>query len=212
MSADRDRHNERAVEDDFNGRMQEIASENDCAFRPFSLGGQDREFNADYILAGVDEFAIVEFKFSEKELPTESTKSRSRDLCQRLNTNPRLRELHERGHHAAWRDAVTGELRCNVYRSAICKGNVAGVINADRFCQQFFCPPPPRSLTLDEMIEYLELLESDSGDRIQLYGRKPGTCISLPFKGLQAVQQFLVEYVEAHRPKPSSRYPSPFEP
>lgn len=94
-------------------------------FQAFPLGPQDRNVLADSLFASKDLFALIEMKFSAAQLRSERAKrGRVLKLCEGLEVDAPMRDLHERCHHIAWSDGSGISLAC--YRDRICNRLILG--------------------------------------------------------------------------------------
>ncbi|MFT4905953.1 MAG: hypothetical protein ACI978_000010 [Oleispira sp.] len=93
---------EKSVENIFKGNFEQAARDKDYIYTSASLDGQDRIVGADYLFTNHDSFAIIEFKYRERDLPSEVKKGRRLDLCLALHDQESIRPLHDKCHFAAW--------------------------------------------------------------------------------------------------------------
>jgi hypothetical protein len=149
--------------------MQAKAPEYGCRFQSFSLDGQDRDGGADYVLTDADRFAIVEFKYSDRDLVSEKFKTRRLTLCRKLELREDMRALHDLCHFISWSEGTDQRVLTNIYRHEICTQRVFGSscglrsqlpfavarTPAGEFAQDFFAADGRRSLSLDEFERYL---------------------------------------------------------
>lgn len=153
-------------------------------FHTFSLGGQDRDAGADYLLTDSDRFTLIEFKYSDKDLISENKKTRRLTLCQKLPTRPDMESLHDKCHFITYSDSVNGFIQTNIYRKQICNTSIFGKnsglknqhpdistrCDADSFSNGFFNNQSTNSLSLDEFETYLSwlLTEASGSDKTTL--------------------------------------------
>lgn len=163
---------EQAVIDSFNKFFERQAAQNGRKVSSFSLGGQDALAGADYILTDQSRFALVEFKYTQAEIPAESKKDKRLQLCEKLEFDPSMKILHDQCHFIAWAEAPEMKVNCNIYRLEVCNqeifGSACGLsslspstenrIFAKQFTTEFFSGIPPRSLSLSEFESYVAWL------------------------------------------------------
>jgi hypothetical protein len=169
-------HNEAASIAVLKEILRDRANEAGGQFSAYPLGPQDRNLLADDIFATADFFAIVESKWSEKQLPTEAADkfSRVEKLCRELSSNSEMASLHSMCHKIAWRDSSTGLSMLQPYRDAVCKERFASTcvglkvalpIDADFFADGFFGAPPVHCVPAADFIRYVTwLLKTVTGD------------------------------------------------
>ncbi|MBH9642362.1 hypothetical protein [Burkholderia vietnamiensis] len=162
-------HNEAGVISVFKQTLKEIAETSNLHFNDYPLGGQDRYTLADDFWVSYDHFAIVESKWSEKQLGSEGAKfKRLQALCKALANEPSMAALHAQCHQIAWRDSKTKRLMSRVYRDEICCHhfpktcnnitNKTSAITIDDFGEKFFGRPPSHCLKIDDFITYIRWL------------------------------------------------------
>ena len=191
--------------------------------QPMSLDGQDRDAGADYLITTSSRFALVEFKYTDLNLPEEGGKIRRLNLCQELQKagNSKMRSMHDKCHFVAWLQNPEQELNVNVYRLEICNKEIfgsesklscthpqrAGRISAETFAAEFFENSKPRTLVLGDFEKYLSwLLQNPSGSEstsLELAFRDKTSPIfrQLVFKSVRAAHDWLV----ANKPKPKPK-------
>lgn len=156
--------------------LRDKAKDANGQFSAYPLGPQDRNLLGDDIFATADFFAIVESKWSEKQLRTEAGDkfSRVEKLCRELSSNSEMARLHSMCHKIAWRDSLTGLSMLQPYRDAVCSERfpstcvglkVALPIDADFFADGFFGAPPAHCVPAADFIRYVRwLLKTVTGD------------------------------------------------
>jgi hypothetical protein len=163
------RHNEIGVIGDFKKTLREVAHGMNRHFDEFALGSQDRATLADDLWVTYDHFAIVESKWSQDQLASERKKlPRVQALCNALQANPVMAELHARCHRIAWREAPTNRLISQEYRKAVCSAvcpNTCvgydcseGALTVDDFAEVFFGEPPQHCLPASDFQRYVKWL------------------------------------------------------
>lgn len=200
---------EQAVADIFNNAMRERCQSSGTTFHSFSLGGQDRDVGADYLISNAEAFALIEFKNSESELGSEGLKPRRRKLCMDLQANAEMRAIHDKCHFLAWRDSASGELHCAPYRTEICNVRVFPACKAlslrspeignrmlaASYCADFISPPPERCSPKADFERYLAwLMRETSGsksDTVELMARGSGAFTSLRFTSLDTAYRWM---------------------
>lgn len=202
---------EQSVADIFNDYMRKQSEKSGSEYHYFSLGGQDRDAGADYLVSNSYGFSIIEFKHSELELKEEGSKKRRKNLCilLQLEKNKNMREIHDKCHFAAWMDSETGEIKCVPYRSEICnrfifpKCNeihqpapmVEDRITAVDYCEQFIIPPPERYVTKQDFERYLAwLMKVTSGSKsetVQLMAKSLEGCAAIRLNSVDAAYQWM---------------------
>jgi len=162
-------HSEIGVIGDFKKTLREAAHSMNRHFDEFALGSQDRFTLADDLWVTYDNFAIVESKWSQDQLGSERKKlPRVKALCEALQANPSMADLHARCHRIAWRETPSNRLVSQEYRKAICKSvfpNTCvgldcdkGAITVDDFAEEFFGEPPKHCLPGNEFQRYVKWL------------------------------------------------------
>jgi hypothetical protein len=202
-------HLEQSVADIFNDYMRDRCSGAGKAFHPFSLGGQDRDAGADYLISNAAGFALIEFKYSEAELANERDKPRRKQLCLLLHKSKKMRDIHDKCHFVAWMDSSSGALRCAPYRTEICNQQVFPSCNslkrqrplrsrrllAKTYCDQFLSPPPDRYAEKAAFESYLAWLMRDasgsSRETVELMARVPGGCTAIRFDSVDAAYRWM---------------------
>lgn len=163
-------NHEQSLADIFRRFMETEAPRHGCCFHSFSLDGQDRDTGADYVLTDADRFAIVEFKYSERDLVSEKAKPRRFTLCQKLAEREDMQLLHDACHFVSWSQVPQGKVMTNIYRHEICNQAVFGLncglsvqransttrSPASKFAADFFNPNGAKSLSLTQFEAYLE--------------------------------------------------------
>jgi hypothetical protein len=200
---------EQAVADIFNDHMRYHCNGVGTKFQRFSLGGQDRDTGADYLISNSSDFALIEFKHSEAELVSERNKSRREQLCLLLSQNKKMRDIHDKCHFIAWRDSVSGVLRCAPYRTEICNQlvfpNCASLrrqrplksrrIAAETYCDQFVSPPPERHAAKGEFEAYLAWLMQDASgsdrETVELMAKGSVGCTAIRFDSVDAAYRWM---------------------
>lgn len=161
--------NESAVISSFKKVLRHVASNLNRHFDDHSLGPQDRHVLADDFWVTYDNFAIVESKWSEQELPSEGRKgSRVSALCKALSTDPLMATLHAQCHRIAWRDSQSGGLVSQEYRKVVCcklspktcdgLNCDSGTMTVDDFAKEFFGDPPSHCLPSADFQRYVNWL------------------------------------------------------
>ncbi len=171
---------EQSLADNFNSFMKRKAAEFDCRFHSFSLDGQDRDAGADYVLTDIDRFAIVEFKYSDRNFISEKHKPRRLNLCKGLAKNEKMRNLHDKCHFISWAEGKDLSVRANIYRKEICNtlifGNDCGLtvtspesdarIGSGKFADDFFRGESRASLSRRKFEAYVAwVLKETSGSK-----------------------------------------------
>lgn len=204
-------HIEQSVADIFNDYLSEQSKAAGSKYHYFSLGGQDRDTGADYLVSNSNGFSLFEFKHSESQLKDEGAKERREKLCILLNLdkNKKMREIHDKCHFIAWMDNITGVVKCAPYRSEICNRcifpecekilNLAPLekdrVIADDYCEQFISPPPERYANKKEFENYLAwLMKTASGskkDTVELMTRSQTSCAVIRLDSVDAAYQWM---------------------
>jgi hypothetical protein len=161
--------NESGVISEFKKALRNIAVQLSSHFDEFPLGPQDRHVLADDFWATYDNFAIVESKWSEEELRSETEKfDRVSALCKNLRDSHHMAFLHSQCHRIAWRDSKTHRLMSQEYRKGVCCELFPETcvdidcetksIAVDDFAREFFGEPPLHCLPAGEFQEYIRWL------------------------------------------------------
>jgi hypothetical protein len=160
---------EQSFADCFNAFMRRKASQYGCSFRSFSVDGQDRDVGADYVLTDDNRYAMVEFKYTSRDLLTEKNKPRRLELCKKLRACDDMRELHDKCHFVSWTEPPAMSVSMNIYRYEICNQAVFGAecgleeelandatrAQAEKFAEEFFRGAGIRSLSINEFQTYV---------------------------------------------------------
>lgn len=212
---------EQSLADLFRDFMRNRAPEYGCRFHAFSLDGQDRDAGADYVLTDSDRFAIVEFKYSERDLVSEGAKLRRLTLCEQLEVRGDMRALHDRCHFVSWGDGPNQCVMTNIYRHEICtqavfghgcglSSRTASVVSrtlASQFAQDFFAPTGTRSLSLAEFETYVQwvLTETSASTKstLELVAHNPFSN-DLALVRLNSLSEAR-DWVQSHVPPPAPR-------
>lgn len=196
---------EQSVIDSFNSFFRREAQSSNRQVRSFSLGGQDALAGADYVLTDESQFALIEFKYTQKEIASEIKKDRRLKLCGELDVNAPMRDLHDQCHFIAWAEWPQMLGRCNVYRLEVCNqaifGAACGLTSrgadgdqrtfAKQFITEFFSNKPPRSLNLSEFEAYLAwlLTVASSGTKSSLqlltFDESSDECAMVPLASIR---------------------------
>lgn len=214
---------EQSFADSFNAFMKRRSSEIGRQFHSFSLDGQDRDAGADYVLTDANRFAIVEFKYSEKDLVSEKQKPRRLNLCKELANNKRMLNFHDRCHFISWANGPEMAVRTNIYRKEICNKKIFGDhcgltmcspesdsnISAREFVDNFFHNTARASLCLRDFETYIAwVLEQASGSTrstLELLTFNPNS-IDLVLVRLDSISA-AQNWVREHYPPSSFSYP-----
>ena len=213
--------NEQGVADKFNRYLRDMGERKGITVHDFSLGGQDRHAGADYLLSDSSRFALVEFKFVEANIRDEIRKSRRLKLCQKLQVQPDMRQLHDLCHFVAWYDKPTLCVFTNVYRREVCNQRMFGSnsnlhdissdpslrATAQNFAQEFLdTQSHNRSLNLQEFEIYLAwLLQTTSGasaSSVELLTSDPLKEGELALVWFPSVEE-AYRWMQEHKPKPA---------
>ena len=112
---------EKSVENIFKDNFEEAAREKSYSYTSASLDGQDRIVGADYLFTNYCRYAIIEFKYREKDLPSEVKKEKRLELCKALYNEKDIRPLHNKCHFAAWsNDQNEVTIKTNIYFNEVC--------------------------------------------------------------------------------------------
>jgi hypothetical protein len=229
------RNHEQGVADKFNAFLRRAGERQGIAVHDFSLGGQDRDAGADYLLSDASRFALVEFKFREADIRDEVDKPRRRALCQSLPRRPDMEQRHDRCHFIVWSDPHRQRIIANIYRKEVCncrifghaakledlEAEVASRTVAEQFAQEFLDPGLSlRSLDLLNFEAYLKWLMQDvsgaSASTLELLASDPSRPNELVLVILQSVGE-AYQWMQKHRMRDEPQddpddSPSPFRP
>lgn len=112
---------EKSVENLFRDNFGQAARDKEFIYTSASLDSQDRLTGADYLFTDHTQFAIIEFKYREGDLPSEVKKQKRLELCEALHAQPTIRPAHDRCHFAAWSDnSPIVTIETNIYFNEIC--------------------------------------------------------------------------------------------
>ncbi|WDZ95771.1 hypothetical protein Herbaro_20195 [Herbaspirillum sp. WKF16] len=223
---DMDNKHEQSYADIFNRKLEEKAGPD--KFHAFSVDGQDRDAGCDYVITDSDRFAIIEFKWQEKDLPSEAKKGRRRELCQELEKNEEMKNLHDRCHFISWSDSIQGKSQTNIYRKEICIGDIFGAgcgfgaagastesrVGLGEFAEEFF--EKKRSLKRRKFEKYLawvmtETSESKSSTvELIAYREKSDDVFTFRMNSLSEVKAWMKTYKVEPRNKQKKRKDNKF--
>lgn len=161
--------NELGVISVFKDALRDAASRSNRPFKDFPLGSQDRQLLGDDLWTTYDNFALIESKAGEHKLSTECRDkgARTKKLCEELQGNAEMAELHAKCHRIAWRENSTGRLLSQEYRQVVCQDGwphtCQGVqpkeaLTIDSFAKGFFGQPPAHCLPADQFKRYVRWL------------------------------------------------------
>ena len=119
-------NHETSFANEFSRFMEKKAAKESCAFHAFSVDSQDRDVGGDYVISDSTRFAIVEFKYTEKQFVDEGRKPKRLALCRQLADRIDMRKLHDRCHVISWLDSVSRFGYTNIYRKEVCNQAVFG--------------------------------------------------------------------------------------
>ncbi|HCG5286702.1 TPA: hypothetical protein NJZ47_004700 [Vibrio parahaemolyticus] len=112
---------EKSVENIFKDNFEEAAREKLYHYTSASMDGQDRFTGADYLFTNYCRYAIIEFKYREKDLPSEVKKEKRLQLCMALHNDKDIKPLHNKCHFAAWsNDPNDITINTNIYFNEVC--------------------------------------------------------------------------------------------
>lgn len=105
-----------------------------------ALDGQDAILGADYLINNDTKFALIEFKFGEKDIKTEMKKPLRGELCKALSKDEITRYLHGRCHYISFfasenilLSVYSDEVCCSsVFSSDQCHVELSGTFEGDR--------------------------------------------------------------------------------
>lgn len=211
---------EQSFADSFNAFMRSKAPQYGCSFHSFSVDGQDRDAGADYVLTDANRFAIVEFKYTSRDLLSEKKKQRRLTLCKKLRIRGDMRTLHDRCHFISWAEGPSMAVRTNIYRHEICTQAVFGFecgleeklpnevtrAPAALFAQEFFQSGGGRSLSLDDFQTYIAWVlnetSASSSTTLELLTHDP-LANDLALVRLSSLAE-ASSWVQSHLPPPPS--------
>ncbi|WP_422102499.1 hypothetical protein [Vreelandella sp.] len=210
---------EQSLADNFNSFMGRKAVEFGCRFHSFSLDGQDCDAGADYVLTDVDRFAIVEFKYSDKNLISEKHKPRRLKLCKGLAKNEKMRNLHDKCHFISWAEGKELSVKVNIYRKEVCNNMIFGndcslIVNSPefdarigtgKFADDFFRDGSRASLTRKQFEAYVAwvLMEMSGSQRSTLeliaFNPKSMDLALVRLESIEAAQNWVREHYSPPR-------------
>ena len=200
-------NHEQAVIYGFNRFFEQQALLSGKNFRSFPLDGQDSLVGADYLLTDESRFCLVEFKNSQREISTEKKKERMLKLCQLLEQNNQMANLHDQCHFIAWNQTQEMMVKMNIYRKEVCNSKIFGKecglkntqsdanyqVWAKQFTTDFFENNSRRNLSLNDFEIYLEwlLLTVSGRNRSTLelitYDDQADNCLLVEFESVRSV-------------------------
>ncbi|AFY30137.1 hypothetical protein Cyagr_3055 [Cyanobium gracile PCC 6307] len=212
---------EQSFADSFNSFMRSKAQQYGCSFHSFSVDGQDRDAGSDYVLTDANRFAMVEFKYTSRDLLSEKNKPRRLVLCKKLLARDDMRILHDKCHFVSWTEPPTMSVRTNIYRHEICTRAVFGAhcgLEADLandatraqaavFAEEFFSGAGIRSLSLNDFQTYVAWVMAEtsasSNTTLELLTHDPSAkeLTLVRFSSLSQAHS----WVQSHLPPPPTR-------
>jgi hypothetical protein len=216
---------EQSLADMFRDFMKEQSFEAGCRFHAFSLDGQDRDAGADYVLTDSDRFAIVEFKYTQKNLISEKYKPRRLKLCQKLLERKDMTKHHDRCHFISWSDSVTCCVKTNIYRKEVCNVATFGcncglsdvnpihsdLSSARAFAKGFFSNQGSHSLSLDEFETYLAWVltetSASTNSTLELLARNQNTqeLAIIRLNSISEAQKWVRDHIQPPPPRKNMR-------
>jgi hypothetical protein len=204
-------NHEQSVIDSIHKFFEKQATDKGLNFRSFSLDGQDALAGADYIITDQSRFAIVEYKYTQKDIIAESKKNKRLKLCTKLELHQDMKILHDQCHFIAWAEAIQMKAQCNIYRLEVCNKQIFGAesglpnkspysdnrIYAKQFITEFFSGMPPRSLSLSIFERYVEwLLREVSGSsrrsfELLTYDETSNECAMIILSSIRAAYDWM---------------------
>ena len=120
------RQHEQSLIDGFLEWLRKIALKRNKKCITPSLDGQDREVCADYLITDSMVFILVEFKYQERNIATEKTKSLSKILCKELLKNVEMKKIHQLCHFIAWGKGFREKIIVlfNTYFNEVCNKKI----------------------------------------------------------------------------------------
>jgi len=119
------RKHEQSVADSFSNHFSKVAMQQGRTLNRCSLDGQDAILGADYIFTTTTKFALIEFKFEERDIKAESRKSLRAQLCTLLDSEMNRRSQSLQCHYIAWsKRRQTRTVHFNNYYPEVCNNQV----------------------------------------------------------------------------------------
>ncbi|WEM43895.1 hypothetical protein PTW35_09005 [Photobacterium sp. DA100] len=119
------RKHEQSVVDAFSNQFARQATDRGRAMSRCSLDGQDSILGADYIFTTTTNFALVEFKYEERDIRAEGNKSLRERLCLLLDDDVSRRSQSLKCHYIAWsKKRQQRSVVFNKYYPEVCNKNI----------------------------------------------------------------------------------------
>ena len=202
---------EQSVIDAFFDRFKEAASNNGSQLFRCSLDGQDISTGADYLITESTWFAMVEFKYQERQIADENTKPRRLALCKALDTEVFRLSQHVSCHFIGWSTPNPRTVLLNIYRNEVChqalwpsqsglllaKPETKTRIEADKFMVNFFKLDDSAGSSFEDFDNYLTWLLGMGGGNgstdieLLLYNPGDSQCLIHDFSSLAALKTWL---------------------
>lgn len=217
---------EQSVIDSFFNHFQKIGSSRGRYVHKFSLDGQDSILGADYIFTCNTNFALVEFKYEERDIRAESEKPLRRTLCLRLDQDQTKRYQSLQCHFIAWsQKEESRRIYFNQYQPEVCNRELfpdaplrklqkdsTSRMRAEGLVTQFL--DGEIGSTFETFREYTNWLLSlgekeETGVEIMLDNPDSNDLKILEFSSLELVNDWLIRNMPTPTSGPSNS-PSPF--
>ncbi|HCE2128432.1 hypothetical protein [Vibrio parahaemolyticus] len=119
------RKHEQSVADNFSSHFMRFASQQGKQVNKCSLDGQDAILGADYIFTDASNFALIEFKFEERDIKAEGRKPLRSRLCMRLDQEQNRRFQSLKCHYIAWsQNRGNRTVKLNQYYPEVCNNAI----------------------------------------------------------------------------------------
>jgi len=119
------RKHEQSVIDAFSNYFLKVGAQRGRRTHRFSLDGQDSILGADYIFTSNTNFALVEFKYEQRDLKAEGDKRLRRILCEKLEVDKTRLNQSLQCHFIAWsQKEEVRKIYFNKYYPEICSREI----------------------------------------------------------------------------------------
>ncbi|EHV9709086.1 hypothetical protein NI385_17915 [Vibrio parahaemolyticus] len=119
------RKHEQSIADSFSNHFTRYAATQGRQVNRCSLDGQDAILGADYIFTDTSNFALIEFKYEERDIRAEGRKPLRSQLCVRLDQEQNRQLQSLKCHYIAWsRKRSNRTVELNQYYPEVCNNAI----------------------------------------------------------------------------------------
>jgi hypothetical protein len=119
------RKHEQSIADSFSNHFKRFAGQQGKQINRCSLDGQDAILGADYIFTDTSNFALIEFKYEQRDIRAEGRKPLRSQLCVRLDQEQNRMLQSLKCHYIAWsRKKHNRTVELNQYYPEVCNNAI----------------------------------------------------------------------------------------